>query len=107
VKLDGAPDAWTLQSLSSVSRLLNFKATRTTAAGSVPYAPTDRTGCTAVDAAAATSQAVEGQLEVPPAMMLEMPEMMTEHTKVSKDRKSFIQNKNDGWIWTLTPAVVK
>jgi hypothetical protein len=47
------------------------------------------------------------KFEVMHAMMLEMPDALGGDFKVSKDRKSFIEDKKDGWVWTLTPTIVK
>jgi hypothetical protein len=108
-KIDGAYEHFTLESLTAVSVLLDLKGKRDFPAASVPYGRESSTGsCGQLwDTLAATSEPTTAKFELTNAMMLEMPEMMNGEIKVSKDRKSFIEDKKDGWVWTLTPTVVK
>jgi len=47
-------------------------------------------------------------LQLPPAMMLAMPATPGFEMEITKDHKSFIQKLNtDGWVWTMTPTIVK
>jgi hypothetical protein len=47
-------------------------------------------------------------VQLPQPMMLAMPSAPGFEMEISKDHKSFIQKLHtDGWVWTMTPAVVK
>jgi hypothetical protein len=108
VKFEGAPEAWTVQSVTAMSMLMSVKAKRDTAAGSIPYATGFQEACGAKwDTATVRSEMVETDMQVPHPMMLAMPEAMGGEIKVSKDRRSFIEDFGKGWVWTLTPAIVK
>jgi len=108
-KIDGAFEHFSLESIAGMMTLLELTGKRDWPAASVPYGRESSTGsCGQLwETLATTAEPVTFKFEVMLAMMLEMPDALGADFKVSKDRKSFIEDKKDGWVWTLTPTIVK
>jgi hypothetical protein len=112
-KIEGAFEHWTMESIQSATAImqmnLDLQGKRDWPAASVPYGRESSTGsCGQLwETLAAGAESMTVKFELTLAMSLEMPEALPAQFTVSKDRKSFIEDKKDGWIWTLTPTIVK
>lgn len=107
-KVNGTPEYFTLNSISPMAVMLTLQGKQDRPAGSVSYANDDNSPCDQRENVAASSSPVTMKLQLPQAMMLAMPSTPGFEMEITKDRKSFIQKINtDGWVWTMTPTLVK
>jgi hypothetical protein len=110
VKVNGTLEYFTLQSVD-VSPMMILHGKRDLPAGSVPKADVNEVKPCAFygwDDVAASAPAVEMKVQLPQPMMLAMPAAPGFEMEFSKDHKSFIQKINtDGWVWTMTPTIVR
>jgi hypothetical protein len=105
-KLSGPFEYFTFQSVRAMAVMFTFEGRRELPAGSFQYQAVEG-GCGTVQAPAA-SEPVTARMQLGLGMMLAVPATPGFEMEISKDRKSFIQKINtDGWVWTMTPTVVK
>jgi len=113
VKVNGTFEYFTLDAINPSALMLMLQGKQDRPAGSVPKsAPNDQDthpcGFYGWVNVAASAPAVPMTLQLPPAMMLAMPATPGFEMEFTKDHKSFIQKLNtDGWVWTMTPTIVK
>jgi hypothetical protein len=107
VKVNGSFEYFTFQSARVNAVMFELHGMRNRPAGSIPIpGEVERSTCGVVQTATASEQ-VTARMQLALAMILAMPAAAGE-MKVSPDGKSVIQTINtDGWIWTMTPTIVR
>lgn len=104
--ISGPFEYFTFQSVQAAAMMFTFEGTRDLPAGSFQY-QSEQGGCGTVRATA-TSEQVTARMQVAMGMMLAMGATPGLEMEITKDHKSFIQKINtDGWVWTMTPTIVK
>jgi hypothetical protein len=110
MKINGTFEFFTLQSID-VLGMIQLHGKQDRPAGSVPKVDVNEIkpcGSLGWENVAAVSPAVDMRIQLPQAMMLAMPATPGLEMEITKDHKSFIQKINtDGWVWTMTPTIVK
>jgi hypothetical protein len=110
MKINGTFEFFTAQSIE-VLGIMQLHGKQDRPAGSVPKVDVNQLkpcGSLGWEDVAAVSPTVNMTVQLPQPMMLAMPSAPGFEMEISKDHKSFIQKLNtDGWVWTMTPAVVK
>ena len=105
-KLNGPFEYFTFQSVRATAVMLALQGKRDLPPGS--FQTQSEQGCGKVVETPAISEPVSARMQVPQPMMLAMPATPGLEMEISKDHKSFIQKINtDGWVWTMTPTMVK
>lgn len=108
-KVEGTFEYWTVQSITAASTILTLQGKRNSPAGAIPYANEEPgSSCGQYwEKAAAKSEAVTADLQLPGAMVLALPEAAGE-MEITKDGKSIIVREDtDGWVWTVTPTIAR
>jgi hypothetical protein len=111
-KLDGPYEYFTFQSVSAMSVMFELRGKRDLPAGSLPGVKNEndqKAKCGEIWLAVpASSEPVTARMQLGLGMMLAMPTAPGFEMEITKDHKSFIQKINtDGWVWTMTPTIVK
>jgi len=105
-KVNGAYEYFTFQSVKAMAVMIDFQGKRDLPPGSFQYT-SEQGGCGTIQAVAAT-EPVTARMQVPQAMLLAMPSTPGLEMEITPDKKSFIQKINtDGWVWTMTPVIVR
>ncbi len=110
-KVNGAYEYFTFQSVRPVAVMFELRGTRALPPGSLPSVKNEndeRAKCGEVwlDTPAA-SEPVTARMQLALGMIIAMPAAAGE-MKVTPDGKSIVQTINtDGWIWTMTPTIVR
>jgi hypothetical protein len=110
VTVNGPFEFATVQSMTAMVVMAKMQSVRSYPGGVIPAMKQEagaKCGSLMVTAPAQT-ESVTLPLQIPQVMMLAMPATPGFEMEISKDHTSFIQKVNtDGWVWTMTPTIVK
>lgn len=111
-RVDGPYEYFTFQSASAMAVMFELRGKRDLPAGSLPGVKNENdehAKCGEIWLAIPSStEPVTARMQLGPGMMLAMPATPGLEMEITKDHKSFIQKVNtDGWVWTMTPTIVK